>query len=297
MRIVLLCSSFNGLSQRVWTDLRAAGHVVTVVTSSSDEEVRRAVEAADPDLVLCPYLRERVPERIWRTRRTVIVHPGPVGDRGPSALDWAIADGARRWGVTAVGAVGEMDAGPVWGTRTFALPAEPVRRSTLYGTVVTEAAAALVAEVVEKAADPRFVPAEVDHTAGRLPGRLRPPVRQADRAFSWADPTGHVLRRIRAGDGSPGVRTEVLGLPVSVFDARPGVATPGEPDTVALRRHGSVLVRTGDGALRIGRMRPVRTDPAGGCPGWSCRPRRCSARASTRTASPWRRTGRASSPR
>ena len=30
MRIMLLCSAFNGLSQRVWAELRAAGHPVRV---------------------------------------------------------------------------------------------------------------------------------------------------------------------------------------------------------------------------------------------------------------------------
>ena len=44
-------------------------------------------------------------------------------------------------------------------------------------------------------------------------------MRQADREFSWSDPSERVLRRIRAADGSPGVRTTLCGLAVSVFDA------------------------------------------------------------------------------
>ena len=34
MRVMLLCSSFNGLTQRVWLDLRAAGHDVLWVKES-----------------------------------------------------------------------------------------------------------------------------------------------------------------------------------------------------------------------------------------------------------------------
>jgi putative two-component system hydrogenase maturation factor HypX/HoxX len=64
-----------------------------------------------------------------------------------------------------------------------------------------------------------------------------------------------VLRRIRAGDGSPGVRSRLAGVDLSVFDAHRGTATPGAPGTVALRRHGAVLVRTGDGAVWIGHAR------------------------------------------
>jgi putative two-component system hydrogenase maturation factor HypX/HoxX len=226
VRILLLCSSFNGLTQRVWTDLRADGHDVTRQTADSDAAIRVAVAATDPDVIICPFLKERVPEDVWRSRPTVILHPGPEGDRGPSSLDWAISDAEPEWGVTALSAVEEMDAGPIWGTRTFEVPADPPRKSALYAGPVTEAAAALAREVVAKVADPGFVPRPLDYSRPGVRGRLRPTMRQADRAFSWSDPTEHVLRRIRAADGSPGVRTELAGLPVSVFDAHPG---PGGP--------------------------------------------------------------------
>jgi putative two-component system hydrogenase maturation factor HypX/HoxX len=260
VKILLLCSFFNGLTQRVWIELRRAGHDVSWQVAADDDAVRAAVAAIDPDLVLCPFLRERVPDDVWSTRRTVIIHPGPVGDRGPSSLDWAISDAEACWGVTALSAIAEMDAGPVWATRSFPLPAEPLRKSALYASAVTDAAVELALDVAAHAARPGFRPAALD--PARAPGRLRPTMTQADRAFSWADPTAHVLRRIRAADGSPGVRTELAGMAVSVFDAHPGsaqldAAAPGEPGSIALRRHGAVLVRTGDGAVWVGHARPV----------------------------------------
>ena len=36
MRIMLVCSAFNGLSQRVWAELRAAGHPVRVQLADGD---------------------------------------------------------------------------------------------------------------------------------------------------------------------------------------------------------------------------------------------------------------------
>ncbi len=258
MKILLLCSSFNGLTQRVWTELRRAGHDVSWSAPADEAELRAVVDARDPDLVLCPFLRERVPDDVWRTRPTVVIHPGPVGDRGPSSLDWAISDGEREWGVTALSAIAEMDAGPVWATRTFALPAEPPRKSALYAGPVTDAAAELAVEVARRATLPGFVPEPLD--PARAPGRPRPAMTRADRAFSWSDPTEHVLRRIRAADGSPGVRTELAGMAVAVFDVHPGTPRPdgpGEPGSIVLRRHGAVLVRTGDGAVWIGQARPV----------------------------------------
>jgi putative two-component system protein, hydrogenase maturation factor HypX/HoxX len=258
VKILLLCSSFNGLTQRVWIELRRAGHDVSWWMWAGDDALRATVDAVDPELVLCPFLRERVPDDVWRTRRTVIIHPGPVGDRGPSSLDWAIADAEPEWGVTALSAIAEMDAGPVWATRSFPLPADPPRKSDLYTGPVTDAAAELALEVAGKAARPGYVPQPLD--PARAPGRLRPTMSQTDRTFSWSDPTAHVLRRIRAADGSPGVRTTLAGLAVSVFDAHCGTAQlvgDGEPGSIALRRHGAVLVRTGDGGVWVGHARPV----------------------------------------
>ena len=123
MRILLLCSSFNGLSQRASVLLASLGHSAQVELAGPADVMAAAVVAADPDLVLCPFLTHRVPAEVWARYRTIIIHPGPVGDRGPSSLDWAISDDAATWGVTALQAVEDLDAGPVWATRAFPLPA------------------------------------------------------------------------------------------------------------------------------------------------------------------------------
>ncbi|MEV6343497.1 enoyl-CoA hydratase-related protein [Actinoplanes sp. NPDC051851] len=273
MRILLLVSAFDGLSQRVWCALRDAGHEVGVLLATGERETVEGVHAAAPDLIICPHLTERVPAGIRRTWRTIVLHPGPVGDRGPSALDWAIADGARTWGVTALQATGDQDtgdrgegdqgegdrhAGAVWATRTFGMPSMPPRRSALYGGPVADAAVECVFEVVAKAGDPAFTPVPAENAPTQAPGTgPRPAMTQADRAFDWSAPTETVLRRIRAADGVPGVRTRVGGLEAYAYDAHPGVARGARPGTILARRQGAVLVATGDGSLWIGHLRPV----------------------------------------
>jgi putative two-component system protein, hydrogenase maturation factor HypX/HoxX len=133
MRIMLLASAFNGVTQRLWDDLRGRGHHVAVKLFSDSDDVIAAAHAARPDLVLCPYLKQRVPAEVWRSWPTVILHPGPVGDQGPSSLDFAILDSEPVWGVTAFQAVEELDGGPIWTYRTFPMPADPPRKSALYG--------------------------------------------------------------------------------------------------------------------------------------------------------------------
>lgn len=252
MRVLLLVSAFNGLSQRAWCALREAGHDVGVLLATGAQDMIDGVGAAEPELIICPFLKERVPAQVWRHHRTVIIHPGPVGDRGPSSLDWAIMKGASTWGVTALQAGEEWDAGPVWATRTFRMPAAPPRKSSLYYGPVADAALECVFEVVAKAADPGFQPATppAAGTHGPLPA-----MKQADRAFEWTQTTEHILRRIRAADGAPGVRTELGELEVFAYDAHPGLPRGARPGSLLGRRQGAVLVGTGDGSLWLGHLR------------------------------------------
>ena len=241
------------------------GHEVTWRQAVDDDTVRAAVDALDPELIICPFLRERVPDDVWQSRPTVIMHPGPVGDRGPSSLDWAITEAAPQWGVTALSAVAEMDAGPVWASRSFPLPAEPPRKSALYAGPVTDAAVELVREVVEKASRPGFMPDPVDadprsrppatrHDPGRPPLLLDRP----DGAHRAPHP-GRRRRRRASAPSSPGWRcrssTRTPAPPRSTATRR------REPGSIVLRRHGAVLVRTGDGAVWIGQARPVPGTP------------------------------------
>ena len=119
MRILLLVSAFNGLTQRVWCDLKEGGHDVGVVLAPVHDEASlvAAVQEIQPELILCPVLKHRVPEAVWGRYPTVVIHPGPVGDRGPSSLDHATLDGRSRWGVTALSAVEAWASGPETGDR------------------------------------------------------------------------------------------------------------------------------------------------------------------------------------
>ncbi|MEU4215577.1 hydrogenase maturation protein [Actinoplanes sp. NPDC026623] len=256
MRVRLLVSTFNGLSQRVWCALREAGHDVGVLVATGPQDVVDGVRAAQPELIICPFLRERVPAAVWQHHRTVVIHPGPVGDRGPSSLDWAITEGAPTWGVTALQAGEEMDAGPVWATRTFPMPAAAPRKSSLYNGPVADAAVECVLEVVAKAADTAYRPTPATEITCEVPGTgSRPAMKQADRAFDWTQPTEHIIRRIRAADAAPGVRTTLAGLEVFAYDAHPGLARGARPGALLGRRQGAVLVGTGDGSVWLGHLR------------------------------------------
>jgi putative two-component system hydrogenase maturation factor HypX/HoxX len=110
MRILLIATSYNGLCQRAHIELEEVGHDVSISLSVSEDEMRVAVLVYQPDLIICPFLKQRVPEDIWKGHACIIIHPGITGDRGPSSLDWAVTQDLKTWGVTALQASNEMDA-------------------------------------------------------------------------------------------------------------------------------------------------------------------------------------------
>jgi len=256
VRILLLTHAFNGLAQRLYVALASRGHGVSVEFDIADSVTREAVELFRPDLVVAPFLKRAIPEDVWRRVPCLVVHPGIVGDRGPSALDWAIREGEREWGVTLLQANAEMDAGDVWAAETF--PMREAAKSSVYRREVTDAAARCVLAALERATDPSFRPRPVDPADPTVRGRARPLMRQADRRIDWAaDDTGTVLAKIHAADGFPGVVDEVAGLPCRLFGGWPEPAPPnaGTPGSILATRDGAILCATRDGAVWISHVR------------------------------------------
>ncbi|MGF6149372.1 hydrogenase maturation protein [Pseudomonas fluorescens] len=254
LKIILLSSAFNGLTQRAWLDLRQSGHEPSVVLFTDEASVCRQIEESAADLVICPFLKDRVPQQLWSNpdRPVVIIHPGIVGDRGASALDWAITQQVSRWGVTALQAVEEMDAGPIWSTYEFSMPTD-VRKSELYNGPVSDAAIYCIRDVVEKFASD-FVPTPLDYTQPNVIGRLKPNMKQADRTFSWHDCAQFIKRTIDAADGQPGVLASLAGGQYYLYDAHLDSRT-GTPGTILAVQDDAVLVATGDHSLWIGSLK------------------------------------------
>ncbi|MES9958450.1 MAG: enoyl-CoA hydratase-related protein, partial [Sedimenticola sp.] len=183
------------------------------------------------------------------------------GDRGPSALDWAILNDEKAWGVTVLQANAEMDAGDIWASVDF--PMRKATKASLYRNEVTEAAVSAVLSAVENAASDIYNPEPLDYSKPDVRGELRPLVRQDDRQVDWQrDDTETVLRKIRCGDGFPGVKDRIGERQLFLYDARPEGELKGEPGQLIGRSGPAVCRATVDGAVWIGHMR----DPSGDHP-------------------------------
>jgi len=149
LRILLLCSSFNGLCQRVWTDFCAAGQRVTVQVAADQPTLKGGGAGRRPRPGALPFPAGRIPETVWQTRRrssSTRARRATGACRPWTGPSWS----ANRHPGPPFQAVQEIDAGPIWPSRNFPRPGGP--------------AAQLILEVITKAADPDFRPEPGDYT-------------------------------------------------------------------------------------------------------------------------------------
>ena len=254
MRILLFATSFNALTQRLYVELAERGHDISVELDINDACAIEAVRLFRPDLVIAPFLRRAISEAVWRAVRCLIVHPGPVGDRGPAALDWAILEGATNWGTTLIEANATFDTGDIWAYRNFE-PREATK-SSLYRDEVTEAALACVIEAIGKI-NRGVTGGQPLSDAAPGGGTWRPAIRVKDRAIDWSrDATATVVRKLRAASGQPGIPDYILGLSARLHDPWPEGTLRGRPGEVIARRDGAVCRATIDGAVWITAITP-----------------------------------------
>nr|BFD81017.1 hydrogenase maturation protein [Streptomyces sp. Xyl84] len=262
MDILLVASAFNSLTQRVYAELTDHGHRVdAVLASHGPDAVRAAVTRARPDLIIAPMLKTALPEDLWREHTCLIVHPGPEGDRGPSSLDWAIAEQAQHWGVTVLRAEAGMDAGDIWASVPFRT--EQVGKSDLYRNEASDAAVAAVLLAVRRFEEGSFKPRPQSDPEVRVV--WRDALRQTRRRIDWAaDSTATVLRKLRGADSQPGVLDEMLGREVFLHGGHPEDRLRGRPGDLLATRAGAVCRATSDGAVWIPELRPRKNsgDPA-----------------------------------
>ncbi|MFC4612695.1 hydrogenase maturation protein [Streptomyces maoxianensis] len=257
MHVLLVASAFNSLTQRAYAELRDRGHSVAVEVVLSDASLRDAVRRYEPELIVAPMLKSAIPRDIWTAHTCLIVHPGPVGDRGPSSLDWAIHENVSRWGVTVLQANEEMDAGDVWASAACTVP--PVGKSDLYRNEVSDAALTAVLLAVERFASGTYTPQAQTGASDGATAMARPYFNQRLRRIRWeSDSTETVMRKLRAADSFPGVLDELLDGEWFLHGGHPEDELRGHPGELLATRAGAVCRATTDGAVWIPEMRPRR---------------------------------------
>lgn len=268
MKILFFCTAHNSLSQRLFLVL-SRKHSVTVEYALSAEKMIEAANLVKPHLIICPFLTSLVPQQIYDIYLTLIVHPGPPGDAGPSALDWLLMGddgteaeserllsenrfnpiGRSHWGVTVLQATGEFDAGPVWAFDQFSVNINDTRvtKSSLYRGPVTQAAIAATQSAIQR------IEAAASLVAKPYGVPLSPPTTPKPEDPE-SDPVGHIYPGLSAS-------REFAELSVTISEPFLGGRTHHRPLLKAAQRNFDVRKHTASTISR--RIRSADSQP--GC--------------------------------
>lgn len=254
MRILLYCSAFNSLSQRIHGELELLNHDVWVLTPcmwkskdlSEEEQVQKLVDSINPELVICPFLKHRIPNSVCEKYSCLVVHPGGVGDRGPSSLDWCIFKRFEQWGVTLLQATEELDGGPIWGHRTF--DTRETSKSSLYRHEVSQQATELITQVLAGLSKGQAItkcPSPIESV-------WRPYLKQTQRSIDWQRMNAEqICNRIRSADSQPGLSATLENQAVFLYGANVDTDHGGTPGSIVACDHQAICIATIEGSVWV----------------------------------------------
>jgi len=244
MKILLIVSAFNSLTQRVFCYLNDMNHTVSVEFAISNIDMIKAVDSFKPDIIFSPYLKKFIPKEIFQKIPTFILHPGIIGDRGHNALDHAIRDERKEWGVVILKANENFDGGDIYSEVRFEM--RDATKASIYRDEVGDSTIKAINELFINLENKDF------KAISQLNNPLHKYLTQEDRAINWEkDTTQEIMKKIKLSDSYPGVKDEFFGVECYLFGVFEEDKLKGLPKEIIAKRDGAICVATLDGAIWI----------------------------------------------
>ena len=251
MKILLIISSFNSLSQSVYCKLQELEHKVFIKFAISKELMIEAVQEINPDIVFCPFLKQFIPSEIFENYPTFVLHPGIIGDRGHNSLDNAINDEVKQWGVVILKANEILDGGDIYAQSNFIMREES-NKASIYRNEVTQATLKAMEQFLQNYHNKDFIPTK------QILNPIHKNLSQENRKINWQkDNTKQILKKINMSDSTPGVKDEILGVECYLFSAFIEDTLRGETKEILAKRDGAICIGTIDGAIWISQIQEL----------------------------------------
>lgn len=242
MKILLLVTAFNSLSQAIYTRLKDDGHSLGVCFALDVVQMLKEIKTFNPELILCPFLKKYLPKSIYESYPTFIFHPGPKGDRGPNALEYAILSKTDKWGVVILQADAEYDGGNIYVSASFNV--RKTYKASLYRQEVIDVSLFALEGFFENLAQKSFEAQELKP--------MHKVVTQEQRKINWTeDTTEQIIQKIYLSDSFPGVLDEILGVTCYIFGAYKEELLKGKTKEILAKRDGAICLGTKDAAVWI----------------------------------------------
>ncbi len=210
-------------------------------------ESRERIAAAEPEAVALCAFGALIGEELLDAHEWFNVHPSLLPRwRGAAPVERAIQAGDEKTGVSIMGLVEELDAGPV-----YLAGEEPIRPDDVYGTLAPrlgELAGELLVRALDERPEPRPQPEEGITYAEKISSE--------ERRLDPALPATGLARTVRALTPHIGAWVELDGEERLGVRQASAVAEPGVAAGELAARDSRLLLGTAEGALDLLEVQP-----------------------------------------
>ena len=215
-------------------------------------EVWEQMASHEADLCVMAYVLLFVPEEALNVPKygSIQYHPSLLPwHKGPSSINWPIIMGKKKTGLSIFWPDNGLDTGPILLQKEVEIGPDDTLGSIYFDSLFPMGVEAML-ESIELVRDGQ-APREVqDPDDGSYEGWCR----KEDVQIDWSKPTDEVYNLIRGANPQPGAWTTFNGAELKIFDSRKAEGS-GEPGSVLSLDDDGALVATGDGAIRVIKVR------------------------------------------
>ncbi len=216
-------------------------------------EALSLMQSFDADVCMMAYVLVFVPEAVRDAPKhgTFQFHPSLCpSHRGPSSINWPIAMGKTRTGLTIFWPDDGLDEGPIMLQKTCEIGPDETLGDIYFGKLFPMGVDAMI-----EGLDLVKAGILLKHEQRLDDGSYESWFRKDDARIDWSKPAAEVYNLIRAGNPAPGAWTEINGTEVQIYDCSPvdGEGTPGE---LVSKLDDGITMQANGGRILIKRLRP-----------------------------------------
>ena len=243
MKITLLVTSFNSLSQLTYTYLKDKDYFVDIVYSNSNTKMEE-INTFKPDIILCPFLKDFISKEIYEVYPTFIFHPGIKGDRGAYSLENSLS--LKNWGVVILKANDIYDGGDIYTNYDFKI--RQTTKASIYRNEVNNSFYATLDDLFINFKDAIYTKQI-----------LNPLNNKPNLQINWQkDTSQEIVNKINILDSFPGILDEILGMKYFLFGAWiEEKLNSDKPKKIIAKRDGAICLGTIDGAIWISHLKEI----------------------------------------
>ncbi len=219
-------------------------------------EALTLMQSFDADICIMAYVLLLVPQPVLDAPRlgSFQYHPSLLPmHRGPSSINWPIAMGATRTGLSIFWPNEGLDEGPILMQKECEIGPDETLGDIYFNKLYPMGVDAMIEslDLVKEGTAPKQVQ-NLDE------GSYESWFGKAQAEIDWNKSAAEVYNTIRAANPQPGAWTSANGATLQVYDSRRIESVTGDAGVVAEVSDDGILVTAGDGAgVLISRVRPA----------------------------------------